>query len=136
MNGVQIRLGDLLQAIEKRWGMVLGLTLLGFVAGLVMLFVPYFRGTTMDYEVNCSFAVTSQSKSGSYLNGSDYMSSQDFYLAQDMVDSVSYVVKRCAALGCASVCGDSRSRRGYNQEQSDTSAVQRNADHRDGTEVV
>lgn len=101
MNGVQIRLGDLLQAIEKRWGMVLGLTLLGFVAGLVMLFVPYFRGTTMDYEVNCSFAVTSQSKSGSYLNGSDYMSSQDFYLAQDMVDSVSYVVKSDALLSDA-----------------------------------
>ena len=100
-NGAQIRVGDLIHAMKKRWKLVAALTIVGVLAGLAMLGLSVYQGTYMDYEVTCSFAVTSQNGQGGYLENMQYMSSVDYYLAEDMVDAVSYVIKSDRVLSAA-----------------------------------
>lgn len=93
MNGIQIRIGDVLYAVAKRWKMVLALTLVGVGAGIALNVVSYMQGENRNYEVSCSVAVTSQSGTGAFTGNSSYLNPSDFYLAQDMVDAVTYVIE-------------------------------------------
>lgn len=93
MNGIQIRTGDLLYAAAKRWRQVLALTIVGLVFGIALSGVSYMQGKSMSYEISCSVAVTSQSGTGTFTGNSAYLNPSDFYLAQDMVDAVDYVLK-------------------------------------------
>ncbi len=101
MNGVQIRFGDFIHAIKKRWKLIMGLTLMGLAMGVSMLVISYIRGTNMNYQVKCSFALTSQNSSGKYLDNADYFSQDDFVLATDMVDAATYVLKSDKVLDTA-----------------------------------
>jgi len=93
MNNVQLRVGDLLYAAFKRWKMILALGLMGFVCGFAFSGVSYLRGNYTSYEINCSVAITSQSATGAFTNNSSYLSSNDFHLAEDMVDAATFVMK-------------------------------------------
>ena len=101
MHNVQLRVSDLLYAAFKRWKMILALGLLGFFCGFVLSGVSYLQGNYTSYEINCSIAITSQSSTGNFINNSDYLSSSDFYLAQDMVDAATFVIKSNRALQTA-----------------------------------
>lgn len=93
MNGVQIRVGDLLYAIGKRWKMILAFALVGCGFGAALSGISYVQGNYTNYRINCSIAVTSQSETGNFTGNSSYFNPNDFYLAQDMVDAVGYVMK-------------------------------------------
>ena len=93
MNDVQIRVGDLLYAVLKRWKMILALGLMGFACGFALSGISYLQGNYTSYAINCSIAITSQSGTGAFTNNSSYLSSNDFYLAQDLVDASTFVMK-------------------------------------------
>ncbi|MDD6283609.1 MAG: AAA family ATPase [Oribacterium sp.] len=91
-DGVQLRIGDIMHAVIKRWKMILALTILGLLLGFVLSRISAMQGTNMSYSVDCSFAVTSRLPSGRYLNGSTDYTNNDLYVAQDMTDAASYVI--------------------------------------------
>ena len=66
MNGVQIRVGDLLYAIGKRWKMILAFVLVGCGFGAALSGISYVQGNYTNYRINCSIAVTSQSETGNF----------------------------------------------------------------------
>lgn len=101
MNNVQLRVGDLLYAAFKRWKMILALGLLGFICGFALSGVSYLQGNYTNYEINCSIAITSQSSTGAFTNNSSYLSTNDFHLAEDMVDAASFVMKSNRVLQAA-----------------------------------
>ena len=95
MNDEEIRIGDLLITIVKRWKTVLVLTLLGFGFGFVLNSVSFVKGTYTSYEITCSIAITAQGTNGNFANGGGQLTSGDFQLAEDemarlaVVDTVS-----------------------------------------------
>ena len=93
MNGIQIRIGDLLYAVIKRWKMVLALTIIGFGFGVAMNGIAYMQGRNMNYEITCSIAITTQNSNGNFTGNSDYLNTNDFYLSQDMTDAATYVIE-------------------------------------------
>lgn len=101
MNNVQLRVGDLLYAAFKRWKMILALGLLGFICGFALSGVSYLQGNYTSYEISCSIAITSQSSTGAFTNNSSYLSTNDFHLAEDMVDAASFVMKSNRVLQAA-----------------------------------
>ena len=101
MNDVQIRVGDLLYAVLKRWKMILALGLMGFACGFALSGISYLQGNYTSYAINCSIAITSQSGTGAFTNNSSYLSSSDFYLAQDLVDASTFVMKSDRVLQAA-----------------------------------
>lgn len=101
MNDVQIRVGDLLYAVLKRWKMILALGLMGFACGFALSGISYLQGNYTSYAINCSIAITSQSGTGAFTNNSSYLSSNDFYLAQDLVDASTFVMKSDRVLQAA-----------------------------------
>lgn len=102
-NGsMQIRLGDLLHAVLKNKIMILTLTAIGFGAGVILSIVSYARGEiTREYAVNTSLAVTSVTADGLFTTNSKNPNSNDVYLAENMVDSVIYVLKSDKLLNAA-----------------------------------
>ena len=101
MNDVQIRVGDLLYAVLKRWKMILALGLAGFVCGFALSGISYLQGSYTSYEINCSVAITSQSATGAFTGNSNYLNPNDFYLAQDLVDATTFVMKSDRVLQAA-----------------------------------
>ena len=101
MDGIQIRIGDLLYAVVKRWKLVLALTAMGLGFGVALYGIAFVQGKNMNYEITCSIAVTSQSATGAFTGNSAYLNPNDFYLAQDMVDAADYVIKSDKVLGTA-----------------------------------
>lgn len=98
-GGVQIRVSDMLFALQKRWKMILSLTVVGFVFGVVLFAMTYVQDSIRSYEVSGSFAISTQNHSeGVYTNGSQVANNNDFHLAEDMVDSVVYVLRSNSVL--------------------------------------
>ncbi len=101
MNDVQIRVGDLLYAVLKRWKMILALGLMGFACGFALSGISYLQGNYTSYEIDCSIAITSQSATGAFTGNSSYLNPNDFYLAQDLVDASTFVMKSDRVLQAA-----------------------------------
>lgn len=92
-NGIQIRISDLLYAVWKRWQLILLLTLAGFAMGAAMLGVSYVQGDLFGYQISCSIAVASKVADGNYTSDNHTPTKDDYYLAADMPDAVSYILK-------------------------------------------
>ena len=93
-GGVQIRVRDMLFVLQKRWKMILSLTLVGLVFGVLLFAMSYVQDSIRSYEASGSFAISTQNHSdGVYINGSQVANNNDFHLAEDMVDAVSYVLR-------------------------------------------
>ena len=90
MPNIQIRTGDVLHALRKKWKIIIISLVTGLILGLFLVGVQFVRGGRPDYEINGSFAVSARGSSGKYTG--NYETPNDFYLAQDMVDAVSYVL--------------------------------------------
>lgn len=78
--------------LQKRWKTIAGLTLLGLLFGFVLSGMTYVQTALHTYEVNGSFAVTTQNSQGKYINGSTSANNNDYHLAEDMVDAVRYIM--------------------------------------------
>lgn len=96
MNGdhFQIRFSDILHVLFKNKATILVLTVLGLLLGIILSLVSYARGeVSKEYAVTTSIAVTSVTEDGLFTTNSSNPNSADIYLAENMVDSVIYVLK-------------------------------------------
>lgn len=90
----QLRIFDILHAIEKHKIMIILFTAVGLGFGIVLSVVSYMRGEmSKQYAIKTSIAVTSQNENGLFTAQSNDPNSTDIYLAENMVDSVIYVLK-------------------------------------------
>lgn len=92
-NGIQIRIGDLIFALQKRWKMIVAGTLVGLVLGLMLSAMTFVQSSLQSYQVSGSFSITTQSENGLFVNGFTNAGNNDFHLSEDMVDAVIYVVQ-------------------------------------------
>ena len=92
-NGIQLRIGDMLYAIQKRWKLIVALTFVGLVFGLLLSGVTYVQGSLQNYEVKGSVAISTRPLSGYFINGTAQPTQNDFNLSEDMVDAVIYIMK-------------------------------------------
>lgn len=92
MSDEGIRIGDLLLTIARRWKTLVVLTLLGCGLGLVLNSISFVQGSYTSYAVTTSIAIVPRVSTGGFAGGSDHLTSDDFQLAEDMADSVSYVI--------------------------------------------
>ena len=74
--------------------MIILFTAVGLGFGIVLSVVSYMRGEmSKQYAIKTSIAVTSQNENGLFTAQSNDPNSTDIYLAENMVDSVIYVLK-------------------------------------------
>lgn len=98
----EIRISDLLHVIFKRRKMILILTLVGLIMGMLLSAVSYLRGEmSKQYAITSSFAVTSITQDGMFTTKTSNPNSNDIYLAENMVDSVIYVMRSDRVLNTA-----------------------------------
>ncbi len=91
--GIQIRVGDLLFVIQKRWKLIVSLTFLGFVFGLLMSGLSYIQSSVQSYQVNGSFAIAAIDDRGMYASNSVSPNKNDLTLAADLYDTVYYFMR-------------------------------------------
>ena len=91
-DSIQIRVSDMIFVLKKRWKMVLSLTMVGLIFGMLLLAVAYIQNSRQSYAANGSFAISTKNGEGVYTNGAQIANNNDFHLAEDMADAVSYVV--------------------------------------------
>lgn len=90
----QLRVSDILHAIGKNKFLIILCTVVGLGFGIVLSVVSYMRGEMRkQYAIKTSIAVTSQNENGLFTAQSNNPNSNDIYLAEEMVDSVIYVLK-------------------------------------------
>lgn len=93
-TGKRLRISDILYAVRKRLILILICTAIGLALGVVLSIVSYMRGEmSKQYTITCSIAVTSQNENGLFTSQGATPGSNDIYLAEEMVDSVIYVMK-------------------------------------------
>ena len=92
-NGIQIRVSDLLFTLQKRWGIIVSLTVVGLVFGLVLSGMAYVQASFQSFEVKGSFAIAAVAEDGRFASGNYVPTSNDVRLAEDMTDSVQYVIR-------------------------------------------
>ena len=93
-NGIHIRIADIIYGIIKRRFLIIGLAVAGLLIGVVFSCVSYLRGdVTRQYLITGSFSVSTQTQTGRYTSGSEIPNSNDIYLAEDLVDAVSYAIR-------------------------------------------
>ena len=57
-TGIQLRVSDLLFALQKRWKLIISLTFLGLVFGLLLTGMTYVQDSVQFYRVRGSFSFT------------------------------------------------------------------------------
>lgn len=98
----QLRVSDILYAVRKHMVMILLFTAAGLALGIVLSVASYMRGEmSKQYAITTAIAVTSQNENGMFTAQSNNPNSTDIYLAEEMVDSVIYVLKSDKTLDAA-----------------------------------
>ena len=70
-NGViRVRVSDLLFALQKRWMIIVALSLVGLTFGMILSAMTVVQTSYQTYNVNGSFAVSSKNINGQYVGGS------------------------------------------------------------------
>ena len=98
-SGIRVRVSDLLFALQKRWMVIVALSLLGLTFGLILSAMTVIQSSYQTFNISGSFAVTSKNVNGKYVGGYDVPNINDFHLAEDMVDAVRYVIRSDHVLG-------------------------------------
>ena len=88
-----MRVSDLLFALQKRWMIIVALSLVGLTFGLILSAMTVVRSSYQSFNISGSFAVTSKNEDGQYVGGYNAPNVNDFHLAEDMVDAVRYVLR-------------------------------------------
>lgn len=90
----QLRVSDILHAMGKHKFLIILCTVVGLGFGIVLSIVSYMRGEmSKQYAIKTAIAVTSQNENGLFTAQTNDPNSTDIYLAEEMVDSVIYVLK-------------------------------------------
>lgn len=98
----QLRIADVAYAVRKHLLLIAICTVLGLILGITLSVVSYMRGEmSKSYAIKAAIAVTSQNESGLFTTQSNDPNSTDIYLAEDMVDSVIFVLKSDKVLDAA-----------------------------------
>lgn len=101
-GGIQLRVGDFVYAILKRWKLILALTFIGLLFGIMLSAVSYMQGSYTSFEITSSFAIVAQSESGIYSGtGGEIPNSSDFHLSEDMVSAAKYIIKSDLTMNAA-----------------------------------
>ena len=87
-SGIRVRVSDLLFALQKRWMVIVALSLVGLTFGLILSAMTVIQSSYQTFNISGSFAVTSKNVNGKYVGGYDVPNINDFHLAEDMVDAV------------------------------------------------
>ena len=91
--GIQLRISDLLFAVQKRWKIIVSLTFLGLVFGLLLSGMNYVQSAVQSYQINGSFVINAVNSQGKYSGGSLAPSKTDMTLATDLYDTVYYLLR-------------------------------------------
>ncbi len=91
--GIQIRVGDLIFAVQKRWKLIVALTFLGFVFGLMMSGLSYIQSSVQSYQVSGSFSIAAVDDRGLYSSNGSIPTRNDFTLASELYDTVYYLLR-------------------------------------------
>ena len=91
--GIQLRISDLLFAVQKRWKIILLLTLLGLVSGVFLSALSYIQSSEETYQVSGSFMIAATDTQGRYSSNGTAPNRNDIILAGDMYDTVYYVLR-------------------------------------------
>ena len=91
--GIQLRISDLLYAVQKRWKIILSLTFVGIVFGVLLSGMTYVQSTFQTYQISGSAMIVATDSSDRYLNNSISPTSNDIKLAVDIVDMVYYFLR-------------------------------------------
>lgn len=101
-NDDTIRISDILHVVIKRRMLLILLAVCGLVIGIVMSVFNYMRGEmSRTYAITSAIAVTSQTQDGLYTSKERTPNSSDISLAENMADSVVYVLKSDKTLNAA-----------------------------------
>lgn len=101
-DGIQIRISDFLYAFFKNRFLIAALTAAGLLIGIILSGVSYLRGEiSREYVITESFAINTRVDNGRYSSGSATPMKDDMYLAEDLVDSVMYVMQSEKVLNSA-----------------------------------
>ena len=90
--GIQLRVGDILFAVQKRWKIILSLTFLGLVFGLLMSAMSYLETTADTYRIDGSVMISAADPTGHYPNNGITPNKADITMAEDLYDTVNYIV--------------------------------------------
>lgn len=97
-----IRLTDILYVMWKRRLWLITLLVCGLVVGIVLSVFNYMRGEMQrTYAITSAIAVTSQTQDGLYTSKERTPNSTDITLAQNMAESVLYVLKSDKCINAA-----------------------------------
>ena len=92
-TGIQLRIGDMLFALQKRWILIISLTLLGFVFGLLLSGLTYVQESVQLFNINGSVSVTTRDKDNRYLGGNTKPATADVHLAEELIDPIIYLMR-------------------------------------------
>lgn len=98
----QLQLTDIIYAVRKHLLLIALCTGVGLILGITLSVISYMRGEmSKSYAIKAAIAVTSQNENGLFTTQSNDPNSTDIYLAEDMVDSVIFVMKSDKVLDAA-----------------------------------
>ena len=90
----RMRVSDAVLCIRKRIFLIFLCSLVGLGIGIVLSIVSYMRGEmSKQYAISTTMGITTQNTGGMFMTHSADPDASDIHLAQDMVDSVVYVIK-------------------------------------------
>ena len=92
-NGIQIRVADILYGIIKHRFLIIALTAAGLAIGVVLSGISYLQGgMSREYVISSSFSLNTQTDTGMFTSGYDFPDYNDITMAEDLVDTVTYVL--------------------------------------------
>ena len=90
----RMRVSDAVLCIRKRLFLIFLCSLVGLGIGIVLSIVSYMRGEmSKQYAISTTMGITTQNPGGLFMTHNTDPDASDIHLAQDMVDSVVYVIK-------------------------------------------
>ncbi|MBQ6266613.1 MAG: CpsD/CapB family tyrosine-protein kinase [Clostridia bacterium] len=89
-----IRLGDIIYSIfDGKW-IIIGMIIVGLLAGVLVSAANYVRGEmSKQYKIEASVLVTSKTQEGTFLSKGDTPSRDDITLAKELTDQTMYIMK-------------------------------------------
>ncbi len=91
--GIQLRISDLLFAVQKRWKIIVSLTLMGLVFGLLLSGMTYVQSAVQTFQIEGSFAINAVDTQGRYTSNGISPNRTDMTMATEMYDTVYYTLR-------------------------------------------
>lgn len=90
----EFRISDILYGIIKHRILIVSLTIVGLLVGIVLSGISFLQGEmSKQYMITSSFTVNTQTEEGSFTSGFNYPDYNDVNMSEDLVGTVSYVLK-------------------------------------------